>query len=99
MARSAWKGPFVDSHLLKKAEIVREKGSKEKAGAVIKSIFVMIPLFLLNKDFILERNNVGWNCPLLKSCLTNDQEFKNKFEEFYSEDLHFWMTLAQQRMN
>ena len=29
MARSAWKGPFVDSHLLKKAEIVREKGSKE----------------------------------------------------------------------
>ena len=29
MARSAWKGPFVDSHLLKKVEIVREKGSKE----------------------------------------------------------------------
>ena len=29
MARSAWKGPFVDSHLLKKAEAVREKGSKE----------------------------------------------------------------------
>ena len=29
MARSAWKGPFVDSHLLKKAEIVSEKGSKE----------------------------------------------------------------------
>ena len=29
MARSAWKGPFVDSHLLKKAAIVREKGSKE----------------------------------------------------------------------
>ena len=29
MARSAWKGPFVDSHLLKKAEIDREKGSKE----------------------------------------------------------------------
>ena len=29
MARSAWKGPFVDSHLLKKAEIVNEKGSKE----------------------------------------------------------------------
>ena len=29
MARSAWKGPFVDSHLLKKAELVREKGSKE----------------------------------------------------------------------
>ena len=29
MARSAWKGPFVDPHLLKKAEIVREKGSKE----------------------------------------------------------------------
>ena len=29
MARSAWKGPFVDSPLLKKAEIVREKGSKE----------------------------------------------------------------------
>ena len=29
MARSAWKGPFVDSHLLKKAEIVREKVSKE----------------------------------------------------------------------
>ena len=29
MARSAWKGPFVDAHLLKKAEIVREKGSKE----------------------------------------------------------------------
>ena len=29
MARSAWKGPFVDSNLLKKAELVREKGSKE----------------------------------------------------------------------
>ena len=29
MARSAWKGPFVDPHLLKKAETVREKGSKE----------------------------------------------------------------------
>ena len=29
MARSAWKGPFVDSHLLKKAELVREKGRKE----------------------------------------------------------------------
>ena len=29
MARSAWKGPFVDSHLLKKVEIVREKSSKE----------------------------------------------------------------------
>ena len=29
MARSAWKGPFVDSHLLKKAEAVREKGNKE----------------------------------------------------------------------
>ena len=29
MTRSAWKGPFVDSHLLKKVEIVREKGSKE----------------------------------------------------------------------
>ena len=29
MARSAWKGPFVDSHLLKKAELVREKGSKD----------------------------------------------------------------------
>ena len=29
MARSAWKGPFVDPHLLKKAEAVREKGSKE----------------------------------------------------------------------
>ena len=29
MARSAWKGPFVDPHLLKKAELVREKGSKE----------------------------------------------------------------------
>ena len=29
MARSAWKGPFVDVHLLKKAEAVREKGSKE----------------------------------------------------------------------
>ena len=29
MARSAWKGPFVDSHLLKKAGIVSEKGSKE----------------------------------------------------------------------
>ena len=29
MASSAWKGPFVDSHLLKNAEIVREKGSKE----------------------------------------------------------------------
>ena len=29
MARSAWKGPFVDSHLLKKAELAREKGSKE----------------------------------------------------------------------
>ncbi len=29
MARSAWKGPFVDSHLLKKAELDREKGSKE----------------------------------------------------------------------
>ena len=29
MARSAWKGPFVDPHVLKKAELVRERGSKE----------------------------------------------------------------------
>ena len=29
MARSAWKGPFVDGYLLKKAEGVRESGRKE----------------------------------------------------------------------
>ena len=28
MARSVWKGPFVDGHLLKKVQILREKGSK-----------------------------------------------------------------------
>ena len=27
MARSVWKGPFVDLHLLKKAEDAQEKGS------------------------------------------------------------------------
>lgn len=32
MARSVWKGPFVDSYLLKKADAAREKGS----SAVIK---------------------------------------------------------------
>lgn len=32
MTRSVWKGPFVEGHLLKKAEAAREKGSK----AVIK---------------------------------------------------------------
>ena len=29
MARSVWKGPFVDGYLLKKAEAVRESGRKE----------------------------------------------------------------------
>lgn len=29
MARSVWKGPFVDGFLLKKAEAVRESGRKE----------------------------------------------------------------------
>lgn len=29
MARSVWKGPFVDSYVLKKAEKVRESGRKD----------------------------------------------------------------------
>ncbi|MTI10640.1 MULTISPECIES: 30S ribosomal protein S19 [Curvivirga] len=29
MARSVWKGPFVDHYLLKKAETTRESGRKE----------------------------------------------------------------------
>jgi small subunit ribosomal protein S19 len=29
VARSVWKGPFVDGYLLKKAETVRESGRKE----------------------------------------------------------------------
>lgn len=29
MARSIWKGPFVDGYLLKKADKVRESGRKE----------------------------------------------------------------------
>jgi small subunit ribosomal protein S19 len=29
MARSVWKGPFVDGYLLKKAETVRESGKRE----------------------------------------------------------------------
>ena len=29
MARSVWKGPFVDPHLLKKVEAVRNSGRKE----------------------------------------------------------------------
>ena len=29
MARSVWKGPFVDGYLLKKAETVRESGRKD----------------------------------------------------------------------
>ena len=29
MARSVWKGPFVDGHLLKKADRVRESGRNE----------------------------------------------------------------------
>ena len=29
MARSVWKGPFVDGYLLKKAEVVRESGRKD----------------------------------------------------------------------
>ena len=29
MARSVWKGPFVDGNLLKKAEAVRQSGRKE----------------------------------------------------------------------
>jgi small subunit ribosomal protein S19 len=29
LARSVWKGPFVDSYLLKKADTAREKGRKE----------------------------------------------------------------------
>ncbi len=33
MARSVWKGPFIDGYLLKKAEVSRESGRKE----VIKS--------------------------------------------------------------
>jgi len=29
VARSVWKGPFVDGYLLKKAEVARESGRKE----------------------------------------------------------------------
>lgn len=29
MARSVWKGPFIDGYLLKKAEVVRESGRNE----------------------------------------------------------------------
>lgn len=29
MARSLWKGPFVDGHLLKKAEVAQGSGRKE----------------------------------------------------------------------
>ena len=29
MSRSVWKGPFVDSYLLKKADALRESGRKE----------------------------------------------------------------------
>jgi small subunit ribosomal protein S19 len=29
LARSVWKGPFVDGHLLKKAEAVRDSGRKD----------------------------------------------------------------------
>jgi small subunit ribosomal protein S19 len=29
LARSVWKGPFVDGYLLKKAEAIRESGRKE----------------------------------------------------------------------
>ena len=29
MARSVWKGPFVDGHMLKKAETARASGRKE----------------------------------------------------------------------
>lgn len=29
MARSIWKGPFIDGYLLKKADAVRESGRKE----------------------------------------------------------------------
>ena len=29
MARSVWKGPFVDGYLLKKADAVRESGRKD----------------------------------------------------------------------
>ena len=29
MARSVWKGPFIDGHLLKKADKVRESGRNE----------------------------------------------------------------------
>ncbi|MEL7178165.1 MAG: ribosomal protein S19 family protein, partial [Pseudomonadota bacterium] len=29
MSRSVWKGPFVDSYVLKKAEAVRESGRNE----------------------------------------------------------------------
>ncbi len=29
MARSSWKGPFVDRYLLKKAEVARESGRKD----------------------------------------------------------------------
>jgi len=29
MARSSWKGPFVDRYLLKKAEVARDSGRKD----------------------------------------------------------------------
>lgn len=29
MARSVWKGPFVDQYILKKAEAARESGRKD----------------------------------------------------------------------
>ena len=33
MARSVWKGPFVDLHLLKKAEDAQEKNARADRGA------------------------------------------------------------------
>ena len=36
MARSVWKGPFVDGYLLKKAEKARASGSDSKIGSLMK---------------------------------------------------------------
>ena len=52
----------------------------------------------VTNEFIMERNNVGLRCPGLKSCLMNNEKFKSKFDEFYSEDMQYWKELEEQRI-
>ncbi len=46
MPRSVWKGPFVDSYVLKKAEAVRESGRKNEVIKIWSRRSTILPQFV-----------------------------------------------------